>query len=393
MTVKELLAVLPALLLLLPQGASGAANLHDAARDVARRAAQFTGTRDAVALSVRNLSPLSAAEAGRARQEVESALRDAGVRLQEGAAVELRITLSGNTAHYLLVGEGRRGDERQTWIAEWPLTAALAAGPAGVLLEKRLLWEQDSPVLDAIPLEDALLVLSPGNLTLYARNNEGWLPRQSVNIAAPRPWPRDPRGLLQATGSALRVFLPGVTCSGAWQPALAVECRPGDDAWTLASGTQQILVAAFAATRNYFDGRVTTQAGARKTVAPFYTAAAVDDAGDPLWLLAGVDGSTQIYTAAFEPAGAIAAWGSDIAGTNARCGSAQQVLATRADDSGEAVQLFRIASRQAEPLSAPLAMPGPVTALWSMGASALAVTRDANTGRYAAWWLTISCGT
>jgi hypothetical protein len=103
----------------------------------------------------------------------------------------------------------------------------------------------------------------------------------------------------------------------------------------------------------------------------------------------------RLFDAAFEPAGEIGAWGSDIAGTDARCGGASQVLATRPGDGSEAdaVQAFTIANGAAAPLTAPVEMPGPVTALWvSGGASALAVSKNLSTGKYAAYLLTVACG-
>ena len=47
-------------------------------------------------------------------------------------------------------------------------------------LEKRLLWEQDEPILDVAIVGDALLVLTPSALLRTA-------PRQSVPIASPKP--------------------------------------------------------------------------------------------------------------------------------------------------------------------------------------------------------------
>ena len=279
-------------------------------------------------------------------------------------------------------------------MAAWPRARRTAAveTPA-IVLEKKLLWEQEKPILDARPLDDSLLVLTPGRLSLYARQGDGWEPRQSVEVAASRPWPRDPRGVLVTSGGTLRVYLPGIACTGTWKPALDVQCRPGEEPWVLESGTQQMLLAQYAGNRNYFDGRVVAQSGTRKSVAPFYSAAAVEDAGAPVWLLAGVDGRTILYTSGLDAAGEIPQpWGSDLAGTNARCGNGQQVLATRAEDASDAVQAFRLVNRQAEAVSAPVAMPGPVTALWSVGSSAVAVVRDANSGKYAAYWLTLACG-
>jgi hypothetical protein len=392
MTVKG--PLLPALLLAVIRGAPAAENLNDAARDAARKAAAFAGTVEPVALSFRNISSLGGAEAARARRLFETGLREAGVRVLETApAAEVRVTVAENPGEWLLVGEERRGGERQVWIASWP-RAASGGEPThpGASLEKRLLWEADEQILDVALAPDAMLVLTPAKLTLYGRRDGAWEARESAPVAAPGRWPRDLRGRVQAAGPALRVFLPGVACSGAWQPSLAIECKPGEEAWVLESGSRSMLLGTYAATRNYFDGRIVTQAGLRKSVVPFYTAAAVEDGGGPLWLLAGVDGRTQIYDASFEPAGSVAAWGSDIAGTDARCGGGQQVLATRPDESSEAVQAFSIVNRQPEALSAPLAMPGPVTALWPAGAGAVAVTRAPQTGRYAAYLLTISCG-
>ena len=69
-----------------------------------------------------------------------------------------------------------------------------------------------------------------------------------------------------------------------------------------------------------------------------------------------VDGRTQIYDSAFEPAGSISNWGSDLAGTEARCGGGTQVLATRPGDGSEtdAVQVFGIVNRSPMALAPPV---------------------------------------
>jgi hypothetical protein len=108
-----------------------------------------------------------------------------------------------------------------------------------------------------------------------------------------------------------------------------------------------------------------------------------------------LDGRTQVFDAWLDPLGAIASWGSDIAGTEASCGGGSQVLATRPGDAGEpdAIQAFAIVNRAALALTAPVEFAGPVTALWPSGAiSALAVVRDPLTGRYAAYVITVVCG-
>ena len=195
--------------------------------------------------------------------------------------------------------------------------------------------------------------------------------------------------------------LPGMACGGAAEPSLSMDCRAGDEPWVLESGSRATLLANFAATRNHFDGRVATQTGLRKTIAPFYSAASAGErqsTGEQnqlLWLMAMLDGRTQVFDAWLDPVGAIASWGSDIAGTAASCGGGSQVLATRSGDAGEpdAIQAFAIVNRAALPLTAPVEFAGPVTALWrSSATAALAVVRDPLTGRYAAYVITVVCG-
>jgi hypothetical protein len=174
-----------------------------------------------------------------------------------------------------------------------------------------------------------------------------------------------------------------------------MECRASEAPWVLESGSRGLLLATFAATRNYFDGRIVTQTGARKTVAAFYSAASAESQGRTIWLMTQTDGHTLLADASFEPLGSIASWGSDIAGVDARCGPASQVLATRAGDAGEpdAIQSYAIADRAAAPVTAPALFPGPVTALWPSGpGAALAVARDLASGEYIAYVITISCG-
>ena len=108
-----------------------------------------------------------------------------------------------------------------------------------------------------------------------------------------------------------------------------------------------------------------------------------------------LDGRTQIFDAAFEPVGSVASWGSDLAWTEARCGGGSQILATKAGDAREAdsIRAFGLVNRTPVPLSAPLDMPGPVTAFWSLGGnSALAVVSDLASGKYQAYLITVNCG-
>jgi hypothetical protein len=392
--VKAWRAALWALLLWIPCGARAADGAEAAARELARKAAAFAGEGEPLGLEWRNISSLGAAESGRIRAAFEASLQQAGGRVSEIAPVaSARVTVSEDPGRFFLVEEARKGDQRQVWISAWPRPSNQTSAPPATL-EKKLMWEQEEQILDTVFPGEAMLLLTPSNLVWFSRQEGRWARALSVPLPSIRPWPRDPRGRLRVNGANLQAYLPGVACTGAWQPPVAVECKASDAAWVLESGGHAMLAANFAVNRNYFEGRVTTQTGVRKTVAPFYSAAAVEEDGKPLWALAALDGHARLYDAAFNPAGEIEGWGSDVAGVEARCGANFQVLATRAGNGEtDAVQAFSVDGRAASPLTAPVELPGPVTALWSAGgASALAVSHNLSTGKYAAYLLTVTCG-
>jgi len=367
--------------------ARAAEDLNGAARELARKTAVLAKA-EPVTTAWRNLSSLGSPALAQARGAFEAALHEAGGRTGDQAALEAQITLSESQSEYLLVEEIRKGEERQVWIASWKRAANGSAAAPAALLEKRLLWEQEEAILDVAVTGDLIWVLSPSRLAAYRAG----APVHTVRIAASKPWPRDLRGRLRVNGANVQAYLPGMLCSGTANGGFVLECRSSDETWTIESGTRSLLLAAFAANRNYFDGRVVTQTGMRKTVAPFYSAAQVEEGGRQLWLLAMVDGRTAIFDASFEALGTIPSWGSDIAGTDARCGGRNAVLATRPGDGheGDAVEAFAIVNRAASPIGAAVELPGPVTALWS-GAGVVAVVRNRATGKYQAYALTIGC--
>jgi hypothetical protein len=370
-----------ALALCFPPVARAADDLNSAARELARRTAAAVGKGDAVTPSWRNLSSLGPAALAQARVAFETALRDAGARASEiSPSAEAQLTISENASAGLLVEELRKGEERQVWIASWKRTASAAGAPA-VTLDKRLLWEQDEQILDVAALPEGLLVLTP---TALIRTT----PRQSVAISAAKPWPRDLRGRIRITGATVQVNLPGLLCAGSAATSLTLACKPSEDPWTLESGSRALLLATFAANRNSFDGRVVTQMGLRKSVAPFYSAAAVDDGGRTLWLLAMTDDRTEIFDAAMEPLGNIPSWGSDIAGIDTRCGGASLALATRPGEGPDAIQAYVVANGTAVALGQAVELPGPVTALWPPG---VAVVHDAAKGKFQAYAVAVAC--
>ncbi len=389
-------AGLTALLLLAP-AAYPAGGLESAAATLARKTAAFTGKDEAIAISYRNISSLGSAQLAQVRGAFESALRDSGSRPSDSAAAaEARISLSENASQYLLVEEARRGEERQVWIEAWD-RAETPKTQAGISLDRKQVWRQADAILDIAFLPGGMLVLSPSGLSLYARAGDRWDLRQSAPLTPLKPWPRDLRGRIHANGPAFQVFLPGMACAGNVAPELSLQCHASDAPWVLESGSRALLLANFASTRNYFDGRIVTQSGAHKTIAPFYSAASAESQGRTFWLMPQIDGQTSITDGSFDALGSTALWGSDIVGIDApaACGAASQIFASRAGDAAEtdALQSYAIVDGVPAPVSAPVLFSGPVTALWpSGGAAALAVARDLASGEYVAYVVTISCG-
>jgi hypothetical protein len=134
-----------------------------------------------------------------------------------------------------------------------------------------------------------------------------------------------------------------------------------------------------AADRNYF-----------AEPSPHYSSAALPQ----VRIAAGIDGRARVYDSSSREIGSIAGWGSDIAAIESGCGSGWQVVASKPTDAGEpdAIQAYEMTGAGATPAGDPALFPGPVTALWSGGKQATVVTRIAETGRYAAYSLSISCG-
>lgn len=374
--------------------AAAADDPNAAATDLARRTAAFVGRGEPVAVSYKNVASLAPGEWSGVRAAFEAGLHDAGCRVAEAVPAEVRLTVSETPSEYLLVAEAHRGDERQVWIASWS-RAAHATVKAGASLSLKPTWRQAEQILDVAFPPGGMLVLSPSKVTFYSHSGDSWSQRDSAPIVNSKPWPRDLRGRLRTTGSTFQVFLPGIACNGNADPSLTLDCKASEAPWVLESGSRNLLLATFTPSRNYFDGRVVTQTGARKTVAPFYTVASVESQGRILWIMAQTDGRAQIADASLEPLAAIAQWGSDIAGVDAGCGGPAQVIATRAGDQNEpdALQSFTVAERFATPATSAALMPGPVTALWpSGGSAALAVARDLVSGDYIAYVASVSCG-
>jgi len=147
---------------------SSAQDLDSAARDLSRRIVSGAGRQDVASLTVRNASSLSTAEVADIARVLEAELR---VRPSRSGAT-VNVTLSENVQSYLWIAEIRRGEERELTMLSVARPAAPGAVLARVVIEKRLLWEQDKPILDAAVVDSLLIVLDAGAVAESGRHAE-----------------------------------------------------------------------------------------------------------------------------------------------------------------------------------------------------------------------------
>ena len=360
------------------------------AEQLAEQVAGILGPGEA-RLTIRNLSTISTDEIPSIQKLLEQDLKAHGIQLSGAdSANSVRVTLSENARERIWVAEVVEGNETQVAMVHVGAGAARTKKLAGsIMLRKQTIFTSGEPLLSALQSSNELIALEPDEIVIYALATDGWHEQKRVNIGQRRPLPRDPRGiLLESTGGqGFEALLAGTRCIGSLSAATSetpvVQCRESDDPWTLlqtdSAGGTSSLSAFYNAARNYFTGVITPNPGV--DLPPFYSAALVPRAvGGAALLLGGIDGKVQMLdNGALRTVAGARDWGSDFALLQSSCGAGTQIIAS---GSGEAVadslRAYELAALEAVPASAPLAMDGTVTALWSAkdDKSVLAVVRN-----------------
>jgi hypothetical protein len=385
---------------------------QDPARELAKKIVALTGPRVTVVLAVRNLSSLSDFEVAAVRLALEAELRAAGLRLADkpDAAPELRITLSENLQGLLWIAEISRDDAREVAMVSLPRTAApppTAATPMFVL-ESKLIYEQDEPILAFAKLDPAivggaarLLVLSPARLSLFQFENEQWIILDSVPLPKIFPISRDPRTIF-GSGNNFSILLSGAFCNGKAETKLSLKC-PGAQSGSaeLAEEVESQLAALksfIAPGRNFFQHNIRDGRGQILRYAQYYSSTNLREGEVNRLVFSNLDGTVSLYASITSPTptSTYSGWGSALLGIHSACGRRLQLLVTRPGDWTErdAIQAFEIDGTRADAVSLPLSLPGPVIELLRIYVpqSAGAVIRNLTTGRYEAYNLTLSCG-
>ena len=373
------------------------------AADLAAQIADILGPGQAQ-LTVRNLSSIPTNEISTIRKLLEQHLKARGV-LSGGteSANTIRVTLSENARERLWVAEVDEGNETRVAMLHVDAGAVLpgVAGERMVLRKERIhgLFSRiggivrDNPILAAAEINGHFVVMFSDRISIFSSVAGGW--SESNTFLIEKKLTRDPRGLLipTAVGGTFTAYAPGAACVGSYSLPLnagsqdsgwTVRCHASDDPWPVYqsadASSAPALKAFYNTARDYFTGVVTPSIGV--DLPPFYAAGMIPrTAGGAALLLAAVDGRVQmVENGGMRTVAGTRDWGSDFSVVRSGCGSGTQVITS---GSGEAIndslRAFEIPALEAVPMSAPLAMDGTVSALWTAldGKSAMAVVRNA----------------
>jgi hypothetical protein len=370
---------------------------------LARKIIAVTGP-GAMALDFVNRSSLSKKDFDDISTGLKSQLNASGIQFArpEQAVMNVQVSLSENLGQYVWVAEIRQGTAQASTVmvsiprAE-PKMYVHQAAP--LTIRKIPLWSQEQRILDLVSLDVNgtplhLVVLSPEKLDVYQFQDGRWQQNQSLPIVHARAWPRDMRGrLLLSREHLFDIYLPGVYCQTTATVPLTLSCRDSDDPWPLGTGDIG-LSAFFSPTRNFFTGVLVPGISKQTTAPRFFSAAAIPREKYTLWLFSGMDGQLHLLDGITDQAARLG-WGSDLVSVKSGCGTGWQALAVRNGDFGsDSLRAFDFPDRDPIPVSQVVDFDGGITALWPEpgGTTAMAVSRNSETGKYEAFRLAITCG-
>jgi hypothetical protein len=343
----------------------------------------------AVTYEQHNLSSLGAPELFHLETAFRDELQRGGVRiLSREAAAAVVLTISANPSGYLGIAQIFREGHSDTFIES---LGSVTDGPLGetqavFTLEKEFLFEQDTPMLDAVILPDQKNadVLGLQDIYWYERQDDHWKLKQTQRLPVKLVSARDLSGFLFFGVDFEAAYLPGQLCT------ISMNDHKG---WSCEFFREHAPVRG-----------VSSEAFAKEKIQPWLSAAQFGTAEKAAFIVTGQDGTARLFEGGTNPVAEFPAWGGEIASIHNGCGTGWQLLVTGKADrtKADSVRAVEIQLRQARDVSSPLEMPGPVielhTAMMRTAAdisdntSAIAIVRNLQTGRYEAYRLTITCG-
>jgi len=400
------------------------------AANLAEQVAEILGPSQA-RLTIRNQSSIPTDQIPAIRQLLIADLKAHGVTVSGSeSANSIRVTLSENWMDGLWVAEVGEGSETRVAMEMVGLVHKIGAAGAAqeqISLRKEHYWSQglvlpllpfrnkySPPVVAAVGTNSGLVVMDQDEISIYSIGFTGFHLEKGFEIPWRLPLTRDPRGILilSEDGNGFTAFGPRLECTGSYALGTdnsgkngdwSIQCRGGDDPWPLSvtpagatvNATANSAVPAkgfFNAARNYFTGVVVPASAV--DLPPFYTSAAISRPNGAALLIGGIDGKVQMVTGGtLKPIAGTRDWGSDFAALHSGCGTGTQIIASSSGAApADSLRAYELPAQEAIPASAPLAMDGTVTAMWTApdGKSVFAVVRSA-ANEYEVDRVTASC--
>jgi hypothetical protein len=373
------------------------------AADLAGQIADILGPGQAQ-LTIRNLSTIQATEIPAIRKLLEQDLKSRGIVVSggEGAANAVRVTLSENARERLWVAEVMEGSEvRNAMVHVDASTPVVLVADARMVLRKEKVAGlfnriggvvRDNPILAAAEVNGHFVVMYADRISIFSAVQGTWA--ESNTFVMEKKLSRDPRGVLlaNADGGSFTAYAPGAECVGRYSLPLGgstsdsgwnVRCGASDDPWPMYqsgdASSAPALKAFYNPARDFFTGVVIPSIGV--DLPAFYTAGIIPRAaGGAGLLIAGIDGRVSLVeNGVVGSIGGTRDWGSDFAMMRSGCGGGTQIVATSSGQAtSDSLRAFEIPALDVVPASAPLAMDGTVTALWTAqdGKSLLVAVRN-----------------
>jgi hypothetical protein len=376
---------------------------NEAVHALAEKIARALPPSGLFSIDVKDLSgsaPVASKDLGQALGEQLGAM---GARQAEGRAPDcpVELTISKGVEGFLLVAELTGTDTPPVIVVPVANPAAALGPPSAVpTLERKIVWQQTSPILDfaeeqADQTDTLWYLLEPERIEVY-EFSKGALVLHDAKTLGRAFASRDPRGEIVPTDAThVTTYLAGFQCQGAWSPTFRVQCTEVPDQLWPMGGASWV----FESPRNYFSGNVIFASGLERKFPAFYAAASPSPGAggesNSLWIVAGVDGQAQLFGGTAEATSTFAGWGSDIVTLAPACAGEWLVLGTGTGDWTEPdhLQLYEVKGFEALAVGQPLEVPGPVLTLWPAedGKSARVVLRNLETGDYEASMVTVAC--
>ena len=230
---------------------------------------------------------------------------------------------------------------------------------AGFRLDRRLLWEQEVPILDVVVVGDQMLVLDTEGIARYEQRDAKWQKMEAVAL----------------------------DIAGGTGPSRALDCERefgdrGGRGRDLPGNVEAERGDRMPAGRAFYGGAKHYRRG----WAGSPISRTRRSAGDHI--VGAADGRTYVYDSARKQLSVADGW-NDFAVVASSCTSAKIIAAYSASNS---LAIFDLVNQGPVRVSDAMEVPGPVTALWPAGNAALAVVRNKDTNRYEAYSIAVDCG-